>query len=409
MNYNYLIALFNWKRDSKPKGNSAIICIKLILTLLGIIMTFVFLWKIYEVPIYHTNICIRHNTDSIDISIKLVRDFDLHNHISKDTTSSKWKHGTHTGYLTFNGFAYTYDKDSLKQKSHNNMSHSLESGLRTTLNKQLQDSGAYHFIDNVKNIVFIQMSGTQRQFFRFINHVSKPSLTYNEGCYVIHHGDTLRQHWYCHYSNINPNTPRGTFTINDVYTSGIKDDSTFFEGVYYNSTFDKPNFFMTAEDHSKMIEEIHLENLDAKDIHKLDIDYKGAAEFGILLPQPDSMTISSIHYHTSEKINQIAKNGLKYQVRFTELENMQEIRIFFATMVLAGLWGIFFNLLYRLLRPLFSQIWATKSDNIISITIVTSLILLAIIVYFIFISRSASTIHDSKESKPLTELSIKDS
>lgn len=38
MNYSYLIALFNWKRNSTPKGNGVIMCIKLILTALGIIM-----------------------------------------------------------------------------------------------------------------------------------------------------------------------------------------------------------------------------------------------------------------------------------------------------------------------------------------------------------------------------------
>lgn len=403
MNYNYLIALFNWKRDSKPKGNSAIICIKLILTLLGIIMTFVFLWKIYEVPVYHTNICVRHNTDSIDISVKLVRDVDLRNHISKDTTSSKWKYGTHTGYLYLNGFAYTYNKDSWKQKRNNNISQSFESSLRSILDKQLQDSGAYHFIDNVRNIVYIQNSGTQRQFFSFINFVGKPQFMYKESYSVILHGDTVRHHWYCHYSSINPNIPRGIFKTQDIYTSGMKDDSTFFEGLYCNSTFDKPNFFMTAEDYSKIIEEIHFKNLDAKDIHKLDIDYKGAAEFGILIPKPDSMTISSIHYNTSEKINQIAKDGLKYQVRFPELENMQEIRIFFATMVLAGLLGVFFNLLYRLCRPWLVRLWKTKSDNIISLTLFISLILIVIIAYFIYTSSPTSNDQQNNKIKPLIE------
>lgn len=404
MNYSYLIALFNWKRNSTPKGNGVIMCIKLILTTLGIIMTTLFLWKIYEVPVYRTNICVRHNTDSIDISVKLVRDFDLRNHISRDSTSSKWNFGIHTGYLTFKGFAYTYDKDSLKRQSHNNMSKSLESNLRTILDKQLQDSGAYHFIENVRNIVYIQSCGTERQFFKFIGKVRAPLFSYAKVCDIFYDSDTVRQHWSCQYLRATPNGPHGTFTANGIYTSGVRDDSTFIEGYYFNSTFDKPNFFKTAEDYSKMIEEIHFEGLDAYEIHKLDIDYKGAAEFGLLLPKPDSMSISSIHYYTTEKINQIVKDGLKYQVRFPELENMQEIRIFFATMVLAGLLGVFFNLLYRLCRPWLIRLWKTKSDNIISWTMFISIILLVTIVYFIYVSQPASSVQQGSENRSHMEI-----
>lgn len=387
MNYNYLIALFNWKRNSTPKGNRTIICIKLVLTLIGIIITSVFLWKIYEVPVYHTNFRVNHNTDSIDISIKIVRDFDLRNHISKDTTSSDWKYGKHTGYLQVDGYAYSYNTDSIKLKKYSNMSKSMEHNLRNMLDHHLQDSGAYRFIDKVKNIVYIQTSGTRRQLFRFWNFVQNDTFLYNKACTLEYKDNTLLQHYRIDYSRINPNMPHGMFMVEDVCTSGIKDKRTLFKQLYFSSELDKPHFFMTAEDYSKIIEEFHFEGLDAKNIHKLDIDYKGAAEFGLLFPKPDSMTISSIHYYTLEKINQIFKDGLRYQVRFPELGNMQEIRIFFATMVLAGLLGIFFNLLYRFCRPWFIGLWQTKSDNIISLTIFVSIILFVIIAYFIYISQ----------------------
>ncbi len=404
MKFCYIIALFNWKRNSQPKGKAAVLALKLLLTFIGIVIATVILLKIYEVPVNRTNLCVEYNTDSIDISIKLVRDFDLLSHISRDTTHSKWEYGDHTGKILVEGFAYSKKSDNINSSQKGNMSKSTEIHLRNMLLDQFKKVGRADFVDSVTNLVYVRCHGTERQFFRIRNTVSDPIFLYDDSCDVYYNNDTISQYWSCNYCLIHANKPHNYFISEDISTSGIGDDSTLFVTSYQASSLDKPNFFMTAEDFSKMVEEIRFDSLDANEIHKLDIDYKGATIFGVLTPKPDSMTISSIHYYTPEKISQIAKDGLKYQVRFPELENMQEVRIFFVTMVLAGLLGVFFNLLYRLCRPTFLNLWSKKSENIISWLILISILLVGMIIYFVYTSIPASYTLDKEEFKPYIEI-----
>lgn len=404
MNFSYLTALFNWKRTSIPKGKTYALGLKILLTFVGIVATFVFLEKIYEVPVNYTNICIRYNTDSISASIKIIRDFDLRSHISRDTTSSEWKYGEHTGRLFLSGYGYTKRKDSIVHVKHGNISVSMENTLRDKLAAQLKNKGEFNFIDSVHNLIYTRIGGTKRQFFKVWTSVSEPIFEPYKSCKDGEGRDSILQHWYSIYSTIHNNRPHNIFISENLRSSGIVDDTTFFKNDYSATSLDKPNFFITAEDFSKLVEEIRLDSIGSKEIHRLDIDYKGAAEFGFLRPAPDSMTISSIHYSNPEKIDQIAKDGLKYQVRFPELENMQEIRIFFATMLLAGLLGVFFNLLYRLLRPWGLRVWKNKSKSIISWTILISIFLLFLIVYFVYISRPAHFNMEENELVPFTEI-----
>lgn len=404
MNFSYITALFNWKRSSAPKSKSCALGLKLLITFIGIVATAIFLMKIYEVPVNHTEISVRYNTDSIDVSVKIVRDFDLHDHISKDTTHPEGKYEDHTGNILIEGFAYSKKNDSLVHRTRGNMSTSMDIQLRNELSAQLQKKKVNHFIDSVHHLVYTKISGTKRQLFKIFTSATSPVFLYNELCYFTNGEDTVIQHWRSDYHSIHTHTPHNIFVEENLTTSGITDDSIKIKDSYMATSLDKPNLFITAEDFSKLVEEIRFDSIDAKEVHRLDINYKGAAEFGFLRPAPDSMTISSIHYSTLDKINQIAIDGLKYQVRFPELENMQEIRIFFATMLLAGLLGIFFNLFYRLLRPWGLKVWKKRSKNIISLTILISVILVGIIVYFVYISRPASYLLDNSDIKPFTEI-----
>ena len=400
MNFSFLIAFFNWKRSSESRDKSSTLKLKLLITFICIVATAIFLMKIYEVPVNCINIAIKYDTDSIDVSVSIVRDFDLRSHISRDTSQSE----NHTGGIFIEGFAYSRNSDSLVHNIRGNISASMDTQLRDVLSTQLQEKKAYHFIDSIENLVYTRISGTKRQLFKIFTFASSPIFNHYESCYMMNGKDTIRQHWSCYYSKIQAQTPHNIFVSEDLRTSGAADDSTIISNRYRATSLDKPNFFITAEDFSKMVEEIRLDSINAKEIHRLDIDYKGAAEFDFLRPAPDSMTISSIHYSNPEKINQIAKDGLKYQVRFPELENMQEIRIFFATMLLAGLLGVFFNVLYRLLRPWGLRVWKSKSANIFSWTILISMLLLSLIVYFVYISRPASYSMEKDLSEPFTEI-----
>ena len=400
MDFSYFVALYNWKRNSAPKGKLAILGLKLLLTIMGMAVTTIFLVKIYEVPVNRTNICIRYNADSITANIKIVRDFDLRSHISQDTITSNWDFGTHSGYVYYDIISYIKKSDSPDTTYRGNMSISLEDHLRKILKEKLETKGKYHFIDSISTLLYVKTYGTWRQLYKFKNNVPPPTFEAYEYCCDTTDCNT----WYCSYSKIHSKTPHNYYIDEDVYTCGANDTILKTPYRYYNSSFDKPNIFMTAEDFSKLIEEVHFDSLDSKTIHRLDIDYKGTTEFGVLIPKPDSITISSIHYYTPEKINQIAKNGLKYQIRLPEMENMQEVRIFFATMVLAGLLGVFFSILYRLFKPWGVRIWQKKSQNIISWVILLFILLFIFIAYCIFISRPATKNFEELPVKPFAEI-----
>lgn len=403
MNFSYLLALYNWMRDSRPKERTIILFLKLLITSIGIIAATVFLVKIYEVPVNLTNIGIRYNTDSIVAKIKLVRDFDLRSRISHDSLFSKWDYGIHSGYILLDVIAYPKDKDSTTTIPRGNMDKTMESALRESLRTQLERKVAYHFVDSVSNLVYIKTHGTWRQTFYFNSSTPFDTIEYHTKCY-FNEDTTDCNTWYCTYNKIHSKTPHNYYINERLYGCGGNDRELGASLLYCNSSFDKPNFFMTAEDFSKLIEEIRFDSLSAEEIHQIEIDYKGAAEFGVLTPAPDSITVSSIHYYTPGKISQIARNGLKYQVRLPEMENMQEVRIFFATMVLAGLLGVFFNILYRLLKPCGLNVWH-KYPLVLTLGIVIiSVISIVLIVYFLNISRPASdTI--AIPPKPFTETS----
>lgn len=409
MKFTYLTALYNWKRNSAPKGKSVVLGLKLLFTTIGIITTTIFLMKIYEVPVYHTAVSLKHNCDSAAIRIQVVRDFDRRNHISNENIDLKKKgNSSGSGYIDISGVVFRYNGESVCKDSLCRMDASFEEQVRNQLSLQMEKCDTcYTNIDSIGAIVYTKVYGTKRQLFRLFNVVGDPSFTYfKEAVSTTDEGIKYNSKDYCNYMCISKIKPNSLFVCESIFGVNKQDSILVISDneKYSASSFKKPNFFMTAEDFSKLVEEIHFDSLSAKEIKRLDIDYKGAADFGVLVPSPDSITISSIHYYSPEKINQIAKDGLKYQARLPEMENMQEVRIFFATMVLAGLFGVFFSLLYSLLRPWALRLWQKKSQNLISWAILLSIILFIFIIYFIYISRPASKELEELPVEPFTEI-----
>lgn len=406
MKFTYLTALYNWKRNSAPKGKSVVLGLKLLFTTIGIITTTIFLMKIYEVPVYHTAVSLKHNCDSAAIRIQVVRDFDRRNHISSENIDLKKKgNSSGSGYIDISGVVFRYNGECVCKDSLCRMDSSFEEKIRNQLSLQIEKCDTCNTnIDSIGAIVYTKVYGTKRQFFRLFNVVEDSSFIYFKEAVLIDQGIEYESKDYCDYSYISKIKPNNLYVCETI--DGVnKNDSVLAISYRYSaSSFEKPNFFMTAEDFSKLVEEIHFDSLSAKEIKRLDIDYKGAADFGVLVPSPDSITISSIHYYSPEKINQIAKDGLKYQARLPEMENMQEVRIFFATMVLAGLFGVFFSLLYSLLKPWALRLWQKKSQNLISWAILLSIILFIFIIYFIYISRPASKELEELPVEPFTEI-----
>ena len=66
------------------------------------------------------------------------------------------------------------------------------------------------------------------------------------------------------------------------------------------------------------------------------IDFVGASEFSHMDPMPDKIGMSKITFSDPVKIFKIKSNGLKFHVRFKELENLQQIRVFTVTAIMSA-------------------------------------------------------------------------
>lgn len=81
----------------------------------------------------------------------------------------------------------------------------------------------------------------------------------------------------------------------------------------------------------------------------LRIGFGGATEFSPMYPTPDRIEMSSVIFSDPEKLKIIGEQGLRFNARFKELENLQMIRLFFITTVLGFLIGLFFSSLWNIL------------------------------------------------------------
>ncbi len=104
---------------------------------------------------------------------------------------------------------------------------------------------------------------------------------------------------------------------------------------YLSTMISKPSWF-SFEDISQQYYEIKLRTYDI-DSTTLSVDFCGVAEFSQMIPEPDEVGMSSVVFTDFDKIEQIERDGLKFHARFKEVENMQQIRLFLLTSVMAGI------------------------------------------------------------------------
>lgn len=105
--------------------------------------------------------------------------------------------------------------------------------------------------------------------------------------------------------------------------------------MYLSTMISKPSWF-SFEDISQQYYDIKLRTYDI-DSTTLSIEFCGVAEFSQMIPQPDEVGMSSVVFTDYDKIEQIESDGLKFHARFKELENMQQIRLFLLTSIMAGI------------------------------------------------------------------------
>lgn len=76
-------------------------------------------------------------------------------------------------------------------------------------------------------------------------------------------------------------------------------------------------------------------------VDSLSFDFIGAIDCSKMSPEPDDVTMNSICFVRHDKIQQIKDYGLKYHVKYLEMERNQTIRVFLVSAILSALFAIF--------------------------------------------------------------------
>ena len=122
------------------------------------------------------------------------------------------------------------------------------------------------------------------------------------------------------------------------YVSGVTAPSIEIKDPHEIALGD-PGWF-TMEDISQAYYKFNLKSETIDSIY-LRIDFVGSTNFSLITPEPDVITMSSIAYDNPEKIKIIKEKGLFFHVKFSELENRQNVRMFFLTAIMSALFTIF--------------------------------------------------------------------
>ena len=371
-NFGYLgvLSTFISSLFSSPKSNgyarSRIYrnLVKFFSSLIFLIVFGFALMKVYEVPVYYTKVDIMadHCTpvDSCKLNIRIIRDYDRADKRSEQPDSITDRHSS-TGIFISGIFKPAPDTmDECRR---------LTAAVRQKLDNTYKQYNRPPIDD--PQVVYLSVQASYRQKFAVPRYRLKESKESHQN-YFVHRTFFDGEHnWkfdyetsdYFYYSRLNTIPGDNGCVMEDFYAAARSDSLLYITSQFSNTSHRKPSVLDTAEDVSKLVEVIDLcSTLRGNDEHtgawavtkSLKIDYVGPAEFSsVIKPEPDEMTLNSIRYTDPAKIAEIGKNGLRYHVKFPDMENIQEARIFILSGLVTGIAALCFKYLYRLLSDLF--------------------------------------------------------
>lgn len=355
------IALNEWLSKSGLKGKSYLCC-AIILLLLGILLSGLFLNKIYEVPVNYTEFQILHEGVMSDgeLHLSITRDYDRNRASDDDILRSR--RSSRKGGVFVEGFFFKKDSTLATHSTWFN-----DSPEKRKMIGEILDTAHFDYKNNTGETVYIMTKITTRQKFNLIHQDESYSWElfnrnfidttdyYHSGIYKTHEisnkyirlnvwnipVDTL----FC-YGRMRTNHASSCHEL--FYSASLKDEAIPVFSRVRGFSFEKPNPLTSAEDVSKSVEIVRFPVATARFVKSLTIDYRCPTEFGYLNPEPDERTISSIRYYDEDKIYKIAWDGLKFHAKFPDMENVQEIRLFALTTIVTLLITAFLTCLYRL-------------------------------------------------------------
>lgn len=358
---SFFSSIFSYNKD-KGSAHYGVLRVlgKLVLALIALIIFGFALMKVYEVPVYYTKINVVLNQslpkDDDGLHIIVRRDYDRFdkNTIFPDSIDK----GNHCAGIFINGiFEYRSNviNDSFEE-------------IDTTMNK-LSRAFEHYNRPPIKDpqIIDIKVQTSYRQKFVIGNYSTKENsksftnsdVTFSsfDGERVIEYKQKCKDYFFNRKLQSIPSN--NGCLLEDIYAASKEDSIIHVHTGYFTTAYEKPSIFKAAEDVSKIVEiiEIGHSNREKKEFpgawaftKSLKIDYVGPAEFSDNIhPKPDEINLNSILYTDSMKIEEIGRKGLRYHVRFPDMENIQEARIFILSGLVTGLAALVFKYLYRLI------------------------------------------------------------
>jgi len=440
-----LFSFYNVQKESEGRKKIQWLCI--IILLVVNIFLFHYMIKCYEVPIHNNRIsyfvsnCSKYRSFTGYSNIEIVYDYNTFKELKKTDYRGEpieYKPGIEVStYIkgnsdTINGhclFSTSYAV-STNGVVYNNFDRWYDDGYK----KLVKDISYISFLErdhvkptgfeidesnnalNVDGVLFmLEINSSNRQsFLPFKTWKDKSNTEFFEPSefeYSIlarndslapHHDSVYYYHQWSYFKFYKP-------TIN---SSKIRDyrympdkDSILFQSIFLTrNNFRKPDLLTTAEDVSQAVEVLWIDNNKHgfnNNIKKIKYDYNGPVEFSDIYPEPDCKDISSLYYTDSLKIKTIEEKGLKFHVKFPDMENLQIIRMWIVTLLLGGFLGLLIKLVYnvfkgRIFDKLKSSIIKHKKAVVI-ITIVITVIAIAYIILMLMASHvDAFNLYDDR-------------
>lgn len=381
-NFGYLATIRNFlKTSASEKGSTTIgrLILCLITSFIGLVLFLHIIQKVYEVPVYTTKINIvspGYPPNSGGINICLLRNYDrpikptfpVDSVLEKYLFTNKYDGGI---FVSFSCLLDSFDKQKVSYRRAGEYEYICRcdsNGMifsRNVLDSIFNDS-IFKKKEVEKDIIpiYTSIETSDRQLFHL--YLSSPmrektlrvkdSLLYE----YFFDGKIFNHQWYGMHDYVNYwrcKSKNDYSTISEQWTivSSIDSVMPIFH-MFRPLSFSKPNVLTTAEDISRLVEIIELNNINPyykgniSDIGSLTIGYQTHTIFPEhITPEPDEITLSYIRYTDKEKIKEIGNMGLRFYVKFPMMENIQDARIFILSAIITGIGGFFFSYLFRLL------------------------------------------------------------
>ena len=96
-------------------------------------------------------------------------------------------------------------------------------------------------------------------------------------------------------------------------------------------------------DASNPISDYHRDSLNTT----LSIDFGSPVTLSNMEPAPDSLSMTGLSFLSKEKVDKIIRDGLVFHVSFDQNKNLQAVKLFWVTTIVAALFGLIFDQAFK--------------------------------------------------------------